>query len=86
MIFALHSAPPGPRVGAISPPPLGGGSGAKRVAGDPRHCCWRVDSTGYRAPGLTRGLVANWATTPEAPGQARGAGCVRRGLTIAGHR
>jgi hypothetical protein len=31
-----HSVAPGPRVGAISPPPLGGGSGAKRVACDPR--------------------------------------------------
>jgi len=36
MILAHHSVAPDPRVGAISPPPLGGGSGAKRVAGDPR--------------------------------------------------
>ncbi|CUX81489.1 MAG: hypothetical protein HLUCCA05_04405 [Roseibaca calidilacus] len=36
MIRANISVAPGPRVGAISPPPWGGGSGAKRVAGDPR--------------------------------------------------
>jgi hypothetical protein len=36
MIRANTSVAPGPRVGAISPPPLGGGSGAKRVAGDPQ--------------------------------------------------
>ncbi len=73
MILEHNSVAPGPRVGAISPPPLGGGSGAKRVASDPQHLCWRVDSTASPAPGLTRGLAANCQANPEAPGQARGA-------------
>lgn len=36
MTRSSTSVAPGPRVGAISPPPLGGGSGARPVAGDPQ--------------------------------------------------
>ena len=75
MILEHNSVAPGPRVAAISPPPLGGGSGAKRDASIPRIQFNPSENSGYRAPGLTRGLAANCQANPEAPGQARGAGC-----------
>ncbi|SUZ33166.1 hypothetical protein ROE7235_02934 [Roseibaca ekhonensis] len=92
MIVAYPSVAPDPRVGAISSPPWGSGRGRSGSQATREKSCLRrapwVGGSGIRAkcspfdnnaipaPGLTRGPAANCCPTPEAPGQARGAGCL----------